>query len=115
MGNIEHVDMGAIAELKEVMEDDFGILIETFLNDSVERIAQLQSTLDAQDSVEYGRAAHSFKGSCTNIGAVALSQLCLHAEQRGKTGDLSDAPDTVREIKAEFGIVKTILEELIAN
>ncbi len=110
---MEHLDLNAIAELKEVMEEEFGILIETFLMDSVERLNQLKQTLAAGDAEEFGRAAHSFKGSCTNIGATILAEHCLHAERMGKDGSLEGADDLVQKIDLEFAEVDRLLRVYI--
>ncbi|PID43301.1 MAG: histidine kinase [Gammaproteobacteria bacterium] len=110
---MEHIDLNAIAELKEVMEEEFGILIETYLQDSVERLRQLKSALEANDPVEFSRAAHSFKGSCTNIGAPVLAEYCLHAEKMGKSGNTREGMATYRKIEAEFREVDGILREYL--
>lgn len=111
----EHIDLEALAELKEVMEDEFDILIETYLTDSESRVDQLQQALDAGDADAYSKAAHSFKGSCTNIGAPALAKLCFQAEMDGRNGDISRAPEQVEAIKVEFEQVRHCLREVLAQ
>lgn len=111
----EHIDLEALAELKEVMEEEFGILIETYLNDSVDRIRQLQAALSAQDADAYSKAAHSFKGSCTNIGAPLLAKICLDAESSGRNGDLGPAPAQVQAIEEEFVHVSDALKHVLAS
>lgn len=110
---MEHLNLNAIAELKEVMEEEFGILIETFLQDSLERLDQLRQALSANDAEEFGRAAHSFKGSCTNIGATILSEHCLKAERMGKSGKIVNGDTLVQQIAEEFVIVDKLLRETL--
>ncbi|MCP5206441.1 MAG: Hpt domain-containing protein [Hahellaceae bacterium] len=115
MDKSEHLNLSAIAELREVMEEDFNFLIETFLQDSEERITQLKAAFAAADAVEFGRAGHSFKGSCTNIGLPRLAEMCLVAEKTGKHGDLSRAAEMIENIEAEFHIASQLLEQEIAS
>jgi HPt (histidine-containing phosphotransfer) domain-containing protein len=115
MSNAEHLNLSAIAELREVMEEDFNFLIETFLQDSEERITQLKSAFNNGDATEFGRAAHSFKGSCTNIGLPRLADFCLVAEKTGKEGDLSKGAEMIENIESEYHIASQLLEKEIAD
>lgn len=112
--NMEHLDFSALAELKEVMEEEFDILLETFLHDSTERIIQIKSAASARDAESLSRAAHSFKGSCTNIGVPVLAQLCMDAEVKGKKDDLQGIDELVTEIEREFSSVAELLKEQLS-
>lgn len=111
----QHLDHEALAELKEVMDDDFQILISTFLSDSRERVRALREALEHRDSETFAKAAHSFKGSCINIGAPRLGQLCLDAERQGRSGDLSDAPALLDAIESEFESVDHALMDYVTT
>ena len=50
MNDRPHLDEEALAELQDVMDDEFDVLIHTYLNDSAERIAALRSALAAGDA-----------------------------------------------------------------
>ena len=111
MNEIQHLDHEALAELREVMDDDFQILIATFLSDSQERVRTLRSALEAGDAEAFAKAAHSFKGSCINIGAPLLGRLCLEAEQLGRSGALSSGADLIDRIETEFAEVRRALAD----
>ncbi len=110
---VEHLDFAALAELREVMEDEFEILIETYLNDSAERVVQLKEAAEARDAEALSRAAHSFKGSCTNIGVPVLAKLCMEAELKGKEGELEGVDELVLSIENTFSEVSLLLKEQI--
>ena len=97
-----HLDEEALSELQDVMEDEFEILIETYLKDSRERIGSLREAMTSGDADAFAKAAHSFKGSCINIGAPHLGELCMKAEKAGKEGELSATPAMLDAIEAEF-------------
>jgi histidine phosphotransfer protein HptB len=108
----EHVDLETLETLKEVMEDDFQLLIETFLGDATSRIHKLQSEAGSLSSEDLRIEAHSLKGSSSNIGAPQLSQLCFILEEKGRKGLLEGVETDVEAVVAEFEIVKGILSAL---
>ena len=111
---LEQLDFSALAELKEVMEDEFEILLETFLTDSAERVEQIKVAASLRDADELSRAAHSFKGSCTNIGVPILAQLCMEVELKGKNSDLEGIDTLVTSIEDTFEEVSRLLKDHIA-
>lgn len=110
-----HLDEEALAELRDVMEDEFEVLIQTYLADSRDRIRALREALKAEDSDTFAKTAHSFKGSCINIGAPRLGEICLKAEMAGKESRLGDAPDLLNDIDQEFAQVIHGLDGLMAR
>jgi histidine phosphotransfer protein HptB len=111
MTNIQHLDYDALNTLKEVMEDDFVLLVNTFLNDSNQRIATLRSLLNSShaDADAIRRAAHSFKGSCSNLGALHLVSLCGALEHKGQVQNVSAIAADVNAIEIEFAIIQKML------
>ncbi|SFR41811.1 HPt (histidine-containing phosphotransfer) domain-containing protein [Marinobacter gudaonensis] len=115
MGDKPHLDEEALAELQDVMEDEFEVLIQTYLADSRDRIHSLRQALEADDGDAFTKAAHSFKGSCINIGAPRLGELCLEAEKAGKASRLDEAPALLDAIDAEFRQVTQRLHALLVS
>jgi histidine phosphotransfer protein HptB len=117
MTNIQHLDKEALALLKDVMEDDFALLVETFIQDSRTRIATLRNVLNtsghAADADTVRRAAHSFKGSCSNLGALHLANLCGALESQSLTQDVTKLAETIAEIESEFATVNTLLQKFL--
>lgn len=111
----EHLDHEALAELKEVMEEDFEILISTYLSDSRMRIEALKAALETDDPEQYSKTAHSLKGSCINIGAMRLGHLCMVAERDGRAGDMREAPVNLASIESEFEFVSEQLASYLKN
>lgn len=110
-----HLDEEALAELQDVMDDEFEMLIQTYLKDSSERIESLKAAMNEGEADAFAKTAHSFKGSCINIGAPRLGDLCWEAEQIGQGERLSDAPPLLGAIEAEFQQVTDGLHTLIAR
>ena len=106
----QHLDTDALETLKEIMEDDFSLLIETFVSDSQNRLKELQSLLAAGEPDAVRRCAHSMKGSCGNVGALALADLLMQLETLGQSGSLDGASDILSAAEAEFAQVKQVLQ-----
>jgi len=105
MADKPHLDEEALAELQDVMEDEFEVLIQTYLADSRARLDSLRQAAAAGDADALAKTAHSFKGSCANMGAPRLGELCLQAEGAGKSGDLSAIEPLLEGIEKEFAEV----------
>ncbi|MDB5984195.1 MAG: Hpt protein [Pseudomonas sp.] len=102
-----HVDYDVLSALQEVMEGEYPVLLDTFLKDSEQRLAQLQHALanQAVGLEELGMAAHSFKGSSGNLGAVRLAELCSLLEVRAQHNQWVGVEELVKKIGAEFLVV----------
>lgn len=112
-----HVDYSVLATLQEVMEDEYLTLIDVFLKDSDLRMALLRQTVRASqgggsslDLVELGLAAHSFKGSSSNMGAVRLSELCRQLEDQARLQAVEGLEDLVRSIDSEYLTIRRLFD-----
>lgn len=112
---MDHLDYETLETLKQVMEGEFGLLVSTFKQDSTERIASLRNLIQQEDTDLVRRAAHSFKGSSSNIGAQRLSTLCAALEKKALAGSLQGALIDLQEIEQEFLAVQAQLEEFYAR
>jgi HPt (histidine-containing phosphotransfer) domain-containing protein len=106
---MDHLDQQALATLKDVMEDDFSLLVNTFLQDSENRLKTLNSLIDSDNQDAIRRAAHSFKGSCGNVGAPILASLCAELEKKAVANDIDNIKHNIDLIKTEYEIVKSLL------
>lgn len=102
-----HLDYKVLGALEEVMEQDYPLLLDTFLSDSSARVDELHRARDAQ---QLGNAAHSFKGSSSNMGATQLAELCRQLEDRARQKPLTGIEDLVHRIDAEFGIIQRLYQ-----
>jgi len=106
MSPTQHIDYDALNALKDVMEGEFGFLIDTFIQDSSDRLDKLYTFIGSGNIDAIRRAAHSFKGSCSNLGAIHLANLCAALERKARENDLSTLGEDLADIESEFLIVK---------
>jgi HPt (histidine-containing phosphotransfer) domain-containing protein len=105
-----HLDSAVLAALQDVMEDEYPVLLDTFLVDSEERLLLLRQAQQQTDAQNLRLAAHSFKGSCSNMGASLLAGLCKQLEEAGRREQLDLAPDLIEQIEREFAIVRILFK-----
>lgn len=107
----EHLDEAALAELQNLLEDEFRDLLETFLDDARLRRSDLAERIVAGVADDIRRSAHSFKGSSLNVGALRLSAFCKQLEDSARLGETAEAPRLLASIGEELGIVERLLRE----
>jgi len=112
------IESQAIDELRAMNPDDDSFLrelVQIYLEDSPQRIAELEEALEQGDAGKLTRAAHSLKGSSSNFGATQLRTVSERIEKLGRDGALAQIPALLPELKVEFARVKAALEALIAS
>jgi HPt (histidine-containing phosphotransfer) domain-containing protein len=113
-GNLPVLDEAMLVELKDIMEDDFGLLLETFLADATVRMGVIDVAAAEQQSDVLREAAHSFKGSCANIGAMRLSNLASNLEQKAKNNELQSVELLVASIHTAYDEVRILIKAELA-
>lgn len=101
-----HIDTEQLAELKEVLEDEFSVLIDTYLTDAKLRLTLIRNGIATQDYEAVRLAAHSLKGASANLGALALAELCEKLEHDCKMGEYSRFSELIEKIYTEFSLVE---------
>ena len=83
------INKATFEELKQMSGEDFITeLIDAFLDDAPNMLANMQSALDAKDVESFRRNAHSLKSNANTFGASELGELAKELEQMGKDNDL---------------------------
>jgi HPt (histidine-containing phosphotransfer) domain-containing protein len=113
------IDPQAIENLRSLNPDDGDEFLREiagiFLEDTPQRIAELDRSFAAADTATFARAAHSIKGSSANLGAMALRSVAEKLEQHVKTLGIVGTDAAVAEIKAEFARAQAELLKLVAQ
>ena len=86
-----------------------------FLEDTPQRIAELDQSLVAGDVAKFTRAAHSIKGSSSNLGALALRGAAEKLEHQVRAQGLVDVAGLLADVKTEFARAHTELKALLGN
>ncbi len=117
MSDTPILDPQAIDALRELNPDDNGEFVREiagiFLDDTPQRIAELDSSLKSGDVTRFIRAAHSIKGSSANMGATFLKAAAERLEHHAKEHAMEGVDAMINDIKAEWNRAEAAIRELI--
>lgn len=109
------IDPDAIANLRALSPDDGDAflkeIVAIFIDDTPKRIAELHACRASGDSATFTRAAHSIKGSSSNLGATELRGLAETLEQKSRQNGLGETDGLLAGLEAAFARVKTELAQ----
>lgn len=105
------LDHTAIEELRDLLEEAFDDLIETYLNDAPEKVEGLARAAQAGDTAAVYQFAHSLKSSSANVGALWLSEIASDLEELSRSGNVP-AFHLVEQAKQETRYVVAALKDL---
>lgn len=111
------IDPEAIENLRALNpEDADGFLREIvaiFLEDTPARIAEMKECLGSNDQQRFTRAAHSIKGSASNLGAGPLRAVAEKLEHQSRNQGLGNLEGLIGEIEGVFATTKQALENIL--
>ena len=117
MANDTLIDPEAIENLRALNPDDgdsfLRDIVGIFLEDTPQRLAELRESLATGDQHRFSRAAHSIKGSSSNLGANQLRAISEVLEQKSKVS-LANVDTLITDLEAAFAVTKAELERIVA-
>ena len=108
----EHLNTEFLEEIKDVMEEEFALLLETYLRESELQHQRIDEAWQEQGLDELRRCAHSLKGSSGNIGAEQLAALCSQLERLARDKETEEVPETIAALSQEFAAVRVTVTGL---
>lgn len=106
------VDMEVIEELRDIMEEDFPSLLESFLSESEKQFAQASQAWQSDDYDTLRRSVHSLKGSCGNVGAQQLQATCDELEGLARYHQPERIPELLSQVGAQLTDVTGVIKSL---
>ena len=113
---VEHeiLDNSIIDGLRGLREpgqpDPLAELIELFFKDARARLEAMSQAVTAGDWTKLSAAAHTLKGSASNLGARQLAAGCAALEKQARAGLADQATKTLLEVKSAFETVEQVLK-----
>lgn len=86
-----------------------------FLEDTPQRFAELDKSLASGDTQTFVRAAHSIKGSSSNLGANAVRAAAEKLEHKSRAEGLANVTPMIADLRAEFARAQAELNKLIGR
>ncbi len=112
--NLPVLDAKVIETLRQLSDyNEPDMLTETvviYLEDSRKTLAEIRQAVIKLDSQKLSEAAHSLKGSSSNLGATKLVALCAQLETMGRNGLLGGAQELLADLEAAYNELILALE-----
>ncbi len=109
---MSRLNTAQLEELKDLMEDAFDDLIETYVHDCDEKLPTLEAAIKSSDNPKIAEISHSLKGSSANICAEDLSNIYKAIEDQARAENLTDIDKPFSKAKEEYQLVKNDLMKL---
>ena len=112
------LDVDTLEGLKELGDGDPSFLVEViqqFLQDAPGHVEAIRQAAAEGNADSLMKAAHAFKGSCRNMGALPLGEICYTLEQKGRDGHAINLEDLVANLQTEQTRVHQALEAQLAE
>ena len=107
------IDLAVYQELSEMVGDDFiDEMVDAFLEEGVQFVADLDRAIADQDVERFRRAAHSLKSNAATFGAMKLSGLAKELEEMARDGQLKGAAEKLKPVSDAFSKAEQGLKEL---
>ena len=109
------LDDELLEELREDMEDEFGEVVEAFLDEVPAWIETMNQAIAESNAEQLFQTAHSLKSSSGYMGAPAMQQLAAQLERMGREGSVEGCDAFLAELVKEYQAVEPRLRELAAG
>jgi CheY-like chemotaxis protein len=90
-------------------------LLVSFVDDGIACLTDLRAALSSDDEPAVTRAAHSFKGAASTIGATRVGMLCESLEEASREHHLDAAPEILARLQGEFDATRALLQNVGAG
>ncbi len=103
--------MNIAASVERAGDQEFWqILIETFFEESGQRLLDARAALEAGDCDRLTREAHTVKGGASEILAEPVRQAAYALEKCGRSGKLEAAPQLLATLEAEYEALRVFID-----
>ena len=100
--------------LRQVSGDDLEFVhevIKVFLDSASSQIIEIKNHLGRGDIQEIAMVAHALASNTGNVGAEAMSEICIQLSKMRKTGELGNAAELIEGLQRAFDQTKVRLKE----
>ena len=108
-------DRSAVLEILDGDEELLRELVQVFLADYPDHLAQIHQALGAADAALLERAAHTLKGAASNFAADPVTAKALELENMGKEDNLANAAAALHALEARLAQLNDALQRELAG
>ena len=110
----ELLDESALQELRELAGEEESDFVEGLLGmlvlETPGRIEGIRRAASLSDSHGVHETAHLLKGTCKQLGLIAMAGICQKLEDLGRSGDLQGCVEWIANLEHNFRETKALLQ-----
>ena len=107
-------DVDSALELCVGSEEIYQEVLETALEEGLEKIPFIRECVEKEDFKRYGIEVHGLKNAARQIGATELSEMAFEQEKAAKAEDYEYIKGTCEALLGHYQQTMDILKELFA-
>lgn len=107
----EVLDHEQFEEMRDLLEEDFVDLVQTYLTDSKQRITAIRTAYAADDNANGFEIAHALVGASANLGATLLVTLGRQLQEACRERQITQQGDCIEQINAALQRTQTVIFE----
>jgi CheY-like chemotaxis protein/HPt (histidine-containing phosphotransfer) domain-containing protein len=88
-------------------------MIELFLDDLLDRVAEIERAVEDRDGEALREGAHTLKGAALALGANPVALVCQDLESAGEGGRMDDATATVARLHLQVSRLREALDSIL--
>ena len=101
-------------EMRDLLEEDFADLVQTYITDSQKRIDGLRVAQVAGDNANGFEAAHALKGASANLGATQLIALSGQLQEACRAHQISHSATLIEHLSEALQHVEQQIYQRLA-
>lgn len=94
----EVIDNEQFAEMRDLLDEDFNDLVQTYISDSYQRLELIKTAQANADNANGFEAAHALKGASANIGATQLLKLSSQLQEACREQQISTQAALIEQL-----------------
>ena len=111
----EIINDAQFEDMRELLEEDFYDLVQTYLLDSEQRLVKLRVAAQNNDNSNGFEIAHALKGASLNLGATQLAALSHRLERSCRAHKLSEQNTLLNDITVALEHVKIDINQRLGT
>lgn len=111
----EIINYEQFEDMRDLLEEDFSELVQTYLTDSQQRIVTLRAAQVANDNAIGFEAAHALKGASANLGATQLIALSDQLEIHCREQKISQHADLIENLSVALQHVEQEINQRLSQ
>jgi two-component system sensor histidine kinase/response regulator len=109
------VEMERLNDLTDGDADSIRELVDLFLKQTTQQLAQLEAAVRANKADDVRRVAHSCAGASATLGMTRFVPMLRELEKQGASGALTTAAQVYEDAAREFKLIQNFLAAQLSS